>query len=47
MHMLENAKYTAQVLDIMIPVWKKAGYSFARVDQYTTAYSRQRAKESN
>ncbi|KNE30763.1 hypothetical protein [Lactobacillus delbrueckii] len=29
MHMLENAKYTAQV------------------DQYTAAYSRQRAKESN
>lgn len=47
MHMLENAKYTAQVLDIMIPVWKKAGYRFARVDQYTAAYSRQRAKESN
>lgn len=47
MHMLENAKYTAQVLDIMIPVWKKAGYSFARVDQYTAAYSRQRAKASN
>jgi peptidoglycan/xylan/chitin deacetylase (PgdA/CDA1 family) len=47
MHMLENAKYTAQFLDIMIPVWKKGGYSFARVDQYTAAYSRQRAKESN
>jgi hypothetical protein len=31
----------------MIPVWKKGGYSFARVDQYTAAYSRQRAKESN
>lgn len=39
MHMLENAKYTAQVLDVMIPIWQKEGYKFATIDQYTKAYS--------
>lgn len=34
MHMTENARYTAQMLDVMIPHWKKQGYSFARVDEY-------------
>ena len=34
MHMLENAKYTAQALDTMIPIWKEQGYSFARLDDY-------------
>ena len=34
MHMTENARYTAQMLDVMIPRWKKQGYSFARVDEY-------------
>ena len=34
MHMQENAKYTAQVLDTMIPKWKEEGYSFARIDEY-------------
>ena len=34
MHMTEHAKYTAQMLDVMIPRWKKEGYSFARVDEY-------------
>ena len=34
MHMLENAKYTAQALDTMIPLWKEQGYSFGRLDDY-------------
>ena len=34
MHMLENARYTAQALDTMIPIWKEQGYSFARLDDY-------------
>ena len=34
MHMTENAAYTAQALDIMIPEWKEQGYGFARIDQY-------------
>ena len=34
MHMQENAKYTAQALDYMIPLWKEQGYSFARLDDY-------------
>ena len=34
MHMLENAKYTAQALDAMIPIWKEQGYTFARIDDY-------------
>ena len=34
MHMTENAAYTAQALDEMIPEWKEQGYSFARVDEY-------------
>ena len=34
MHMQENAKYTAQALDTMIPVWKARGYRFARIDDY-------------
>ena len=34
MHMQENAKYTAQALDAMIPVWKEQGYTFARIDDY-------------
>ena len=42
MHMVENAKYTAQVLDEMIPIWKAEGYSFSRVDQYTDRYTEQR-----
>ncbi|MGO5290553.1 polysaccharide deacetylase family protein [Porcincola sp. LCP21S3_C12] len=42
MHMVENAKYTAQVLDEMIPIWKAEGYSFARVDQYTDQYTQRR-----
>ena len=36
MHMLENARYTAQALDTMIPYWKEQGYSFARLDDYLT-----------
>ena len=38
MHMTENARYTAQMLDVMIPRWKKQGYSFARVDEYAGRY---------
>lgn len=34
MHMLENAKYTAQALDTMIPYWQQQGYTFARMDDY-------------
>ena len=34
MHMQENAKYTAEALDTMIPIWKSQGYSFARIDDY-------------
>ena len=34
MHMQENAKYTAQALDTMIPKWQEEGYSFARIDDY-------------
>ena len=34
MHMSENAAYTAQTLDRMIPIWKSQGYSFARIDDY-------------
>lgn len=34
MHMLENAKYTAQALDTMIPYWQQQGYTFARIDDY-------------
>lgn len=34
MHMTESAKYTAQALDIMIPIWQSQGYSFARLDGY-------------
>jgi peptidoglycan/xylan/chitin deacetylase (PgdA/CDA1 family) len=34
MHMNESAKYTAQVLDTMIPIWQSKGYSFARIDDY-------------
>ena len=34
MHMTENAAYTAQALDEMIPEWKEQGFSFARVDDY-------------
>ena len=34
MHMLENAEYTAQALDYMIPLWKEQGYTFARLDDY-------------
>lgn len=34
MHMQENAKYTAQALDAMIPIWKEQGYTFARIDDY-------------
>lgn len=34
MHMSEEAQYTAEALDIMIPIWKSQGYSFARVDEY-------------
>lgn len=34
MHMLENAEYTAQALDEMIPLWKEQGYTFARLDDY-------------
>lgn len=34
MHMQENAKYTAQALDAMIPVWEQEGYRFARIDEY-------------
>ena len=34
MHMLENARYTAQALDTMIPIWQSQGYSFARLDDY-------------
>ena len=34
MHMQENAKYTAQALDTMIPIWQQQGYKFARIDDY-------------
>ncbi len=34
MHMSENAQYTAEALDIMIPKWQQMGYSFARIDDY-------------
>ena len=34
MHMQENAKYTAQALDTMIPYWQQQGYTFARIDDY-------------
>lgn len=34
MHIQENAKYTAQALDTMIPIWKEQGYGFARMDDY-------------
>lgn len=34
MHMQESAKYTAQALDTMIPIWISQGYSFARIDDY-------------
>ena len=34
MHMLDNSPYTAQALDIMIPIWQAQGYSFARLDDY-------------
>ena len=34
MHMQENAKYTAQALDTMIPIWEQEGYRFARIDDY-------------
>lgn len=34
MHMFENAKFTAQALDTMIPVWQSQGYRFARIDDY-------------
>lgn len=38
MHMTEDAKYTAQMLDVMIPRWQAQGYRFARVDAYTRQY---------
>lgn len=34
MHMSENAAYTAEALDIMIPLWQQAGFTFARIDDY-------------
>ena len=34
MHMQENARYTAQALDTMIPYWQQQGYTFARIDDY-------------
>ena len=34
MHMSDESIYTAQALDIMIPIWKEQGYQFARVDSY-------------
>ena len=34
MHMTENAAYSAQALDVMIPEWKEQGYEFARIDDY-------------
>ena len=39
MHSLENAYLTPQMLDKMIPIWKKEGYKFARVDEYTGDFS--------
>ena len=36
MHMSDGSQYTAQALDIMIPIWKEQGYSFARLDSYLT-----------
>lgn len=39
MHSLENAYLTPQMLDKMIPIWKKEGYKFARVDEYTSDFS--------
>lgn len=36
MHMSEDAQYTAQALDIYIPIWKSQGYQFERVDTYLT-----------
>lgn len=34
MHMTENSQFTAEALDIMIPIWQSQGYSFARIDDY-------------
>lgn len=34
MHMTDTAQYTAEALDIMIPIWQSQGYSFARIDDY-------------
>ena len=34
MHMTENAAYTAEALDTMIPEWMAQGYEFARLDEY-------------
>lgn len=32
MHMSDTSRFTAQALDIMIPVWKSQGYQFRRLD---------------
>lgn len=32
MHMSDESRFTAQALDIMIPVWKSQGYQFRRLD---------------
>lgn len=34
MHMLENAKYTAEALDTVIPYYLKKGYRFAKLSDY-------------
>ncbi|MGI6555996.1 MAG: polysaccharide deacetylase family protein [Pseudoramibacter sp.] len=47
MHMTENAKYTAQMLDEMIPQWQQEGYHFARVDDYVSQFKPRGKRERN
>ena len=47
MHMTENAKYTAQMLDEMIPQWQQEGYHFARVDDYVNQFKPRGKRERN
>lgn len=47
MHMTEDAKYTAQMLDEMIPQWQQEGYHFARVDDYVSQFKPRGKRERN
>lgn len=47
MHMTENAKYTAQMLDEMIPKWQSEGYRFERVDQAVDEFTPRGERERN